>query len=73
MAKRNSIVVEGTTINISSTGGDDYINLTDMVANQEEGSKLIEKWLTSKNTIEFLGYWEQLNNGSFNSPEFGEL
>jgi len=73
MAKRNSIVVEGTTINISSTGGDDYINLTDMVANQEEGSKLIEKWLTSKNTIEFLGYWEQLNNESFNSPEFGGI
>jgi hypothetical protein len=44
-----------------------------MVANQEEGSKLIEKWLTNKNTIEFLGIWEKLNNPDFNSPEFGEI
>ncbi|MDB5115913.1 MAG: hypothetical protein JWQ79_1405 [Mucilaginibacter sp.] len=44
-----------------------------MVANQDEGSKLIEKWLTNKNTIEFLGIWEQLNNEKFNSPEFGGI
>nr|WP_317206192.1 KilA-N domain-containing protein [Tenacibaculum piscium] len=60
-------------MNISSTGGDDFISLTDMVSNQEEGSKLIEKWLTNKNTIEFLGIWKQLNNPSFNSPEFGGI
>ncbi|MFL0074858.1 KilA-N domain-containing protein [Tenacibaculum maritimum] len=73
MAKRNSIIVQGTTINITSTKEDDYISLTDMVSNQEEGSKLIEKWLTNKNTIEFLGIWEQLNNDNFNSPEFGGI
>lgn len=73
MAKRNKIIVDGTTINISSTNDQDYISLTDMVANQEEGSKLIEKWLTNKNTIEFLGIWEQLNSSDFNSPEFGGI
>ena len=41
-----------------------------MVKGQEDGSKLIEKWLTNKNTIEFLGIWEQMNNPDFNSPEF---
>lgn len=73
MAKRNKIVVDGTTINISSSNEQDFISLTDMVANQEEGSKLIEKWLTNKNTIEFLGIWEQLNSSDFNSPEFGGI
>lgn len=73
MAKRNSITVQGTTINITSNNEQDYISLTDMVYNQEEGSKLIEKWLTNKNTIEFLGIWEKLNNNNFNSPEFGGI
>ncbi|MDL2289880.1 KilA-N domain-containing protein [Paludibacteraceae bacterium OttesenSCG-928-F17] len=52
---------------------EDYICLTDMVSNIEDGSKLIEKWLTNKSTIEFLGIWEQLNNQNFNSPEFGGI
>ncbi len=41
-----------------------------MVRNFEDGSVLIEKWLRNKNTIEFIGIWEQLNNPVFNSPEF---
>lgn len=73
MGKRNKIIVDGTTINITSNNDQDYISLTDMVSNQEEGSKLIEKWLTNKNTIEFLGIWEQLNSSDFNSPEFGGI
>ena len=60
-------------INIYNQGEADYICLTDMVSNQEDGSKLIEKWLTNKNTIEFLGIWEQLYNPDFNSPEFGGI
>ena len=74
MAKRNTIKVDNTTITITDIDNNkDYICLTDMVANQDEGSKLIEKWLTNKNTIEFLGIWEQLNNKDFNSPEFGGI
>ena len=48
----------------------DYISLTDMVRNVENGSALIEKWLRNKNTIEFLGIWEEMYNPHFNSPEF---
>ena len=33
----------------------------------------MEKWIRNKNTIEFLAVWEQLNNPSFNSPEFGGI
>jgi hypothetical protein len=41
-----------------------------MVRNFEDGVVLIEKWLRNKNTIEFIGIWDQLNNPGFNSPEF---
>ena len=48
----------------------DYISLTDMVRNIENGLALIEKWLRNKYTIEFLGIWEEMYNPDFNSPEF---
>jgi hypothetical protein len=48
----------------------DYISLTDMVKGMENGLALIEKWLRNKNTIEFLGIWEEKYNPDFNSPEF---
>ena len=41
-----------------------------MVKGIETGLALIEKWLRNKNTIEFLGIWEEMYNPSFNSPEF---
>lgn len=41
-----------------------------MVRNIENGLALIEKWLRNKNTIEFLGIWEEMYNPDFNSPEF---
>ena len=41
-----------------------------MVRNIENGLALIEKWLRNKNTIEFLGIWEEMYNPNFNSPEF---
>ena len=41
-----------------------------MVRNIENGSALIEKWLRNKNTIEFLGIWEEIHNPIFNSLEF---
>ena len=44
--------------------------MTDMIKNMENGLVLIEKWLRNKNTIEFLGVWEEINNPDFNSPEF---
>ena len=49
---------------------DDYISLTDMVKHIQNGLVLIEKWLRNKNTIEFLGIWEEIYNEGFNSPEF---
>ena len=62
--------VQGVEIHVLEREDEDYISLTDMTASFEGGSGLIEAWLRNKNTIEFLGVWEKLNNPSFNSPEF---
>lgn len=70
MSKTRSIVVKETEIAILKVNDSDYISLTDMVRNFEDGFTLIEKWLRNKNTIEFLGIWEQIYNADFNSPEF---
>jgi hypothetical protein len=67
MAKIN---VKGADITIISFEEKDYISLTDMVRNIENGLALIEKWLRNKNTIEFIGIWEEMYNPHFNSPEF---
>ena len=67
MAKIN---VNNTEITIITYGEKDYISLTDMVRDIENGLSLIEKWLRNKNTIEFLGIWEEMYNPDFNSPEF---
>ena len=64
------IVVDKTEITILEINEKDYISLTDMVRNIENGLSLIEKWLRNKNTIEFLGIWEGMYNPNFNSPEF---
>ena len=75
----------GTVVSVSLTGWRfvdnpcfnvkerDYISLTDMVKGIENGLALIEKWLRNKNTIEFLGIWEEMYNPYFNSPEFGGI
>ena len=64
------ITVENTEITVLEIDEKDYISLTDMVKSIENGLALIEKWLRNKNTIEFLGIWEEMYNPDFNSPEF---
>lgn len=70
--KNRSINVKGGDIAIVTREEQDYISLTDMVKNFDGGSALIEQWLKNKDTVLFLGVWEQLNNSDFNSnsPEF---
>ena len=66
----SKISVNGEEITVFSQDDMDYISLTDMVRNIENGSALIEQWLRNKNTIEFLGIWESMYNPKFNSIEF---
>ena len=65
-----TITIQDSVVTISTHLDQDYISLTDMVRNFDGGSALIEQWLKNKDTVLFLGVWEQLNNPGFNSPEF---
>lgn len=67
MSKNQQIIVQGH--NISFMKDTDYISLTD-IAKKFWDLKLIDNWLRNKNTVEFLGVWEKLNNPDFNSLEF---
>ena len=64
------IKVKDTEITIFNTNDADYISLTDMCGGFKDGSALIGKWITNKNTLEYLGIWEALKNTTFNYPEF---
>ena len=64
------ISVLGAEISYYQQDERDYISLTDMVRNLQNGLALIENWLRNKNTVEFLGIWEEMYNPGFNSLEF---
>jgi hypothetical protein len=68
--KTQKIEVKGTEITVSVLNHQDFISLTDMSKGFKEGSGLIGKWITNKNTLEYLGTWEKVNNANFNYPEF---
>src|SRR3990167_2453056 len=68
--KNRIINVKGAEVTISTRHEQDYISLTDMVRNFDGGSALIEQWLKNKDTVLFLGVWEQIHNPDFNSLEF---
>ena len=67
------ITVKGNAITVICQNEEDFISLTDMTSGFKEGSGLIGKWITNKNTLEYLGIWEKLKNLNFNYPEFGVI
>jgi hypothetical protein len=70
---KGKISAKGTEISVLSQGNDDdYISLTDIARykNPEEPSAVIANGLRNRNTIEFLGIWEQLYNPNFKPLEF---
>jgi hypothetical protein len=73
MAKSQKINVKGTEVTVFAQNQTDFISLTDMTGSFKEGSGLIGKWITNKNTLEYLGTWEKINNPNFNYPEFGVI
>lgn len=73
MARNKKINVKGTEITVFAQNETDFISLTDMTTGFKEGSGLIGKWITNKNTMEYLGTWEKINNPDFNYPEFGVI
>ena len=73
MAITKKINANGTEISILLQGNEnDYICLTDMdrYKDKQRTDYIIQNWLRSRSTIEYLGVWEQLHNPSFNPIEF---
>ena len=68
----NSIInANGLDIRISSTKEADYISLTDIAKyRSDDPTAVIQNWLRNRNTLEFLGLWESLNNPDFKHLEF---
>ena len=63
------IVVNGIEIRVKKINNDDYLSITD-IAKGFGSDDIVRNWLRVRNTIEFLGIWEELNNKDFNSVEF---
>ena len=70
--KNREIEVLDTPVKVTRIEESDFISLTDIARHRdsERGDYIIQNWLRNRNTIEFLGIWEQLNNPAFNSIEF---
>ncbi|MBN1756428.1 KilA-N domain-containing protein [bacterium] len=67
-----TIKVKGKEITVFKQDKEDYICITDIARykNPERTDDLIRNWLRNRNTIEFLGVWEHLNNPDFKPVEF---
>ena len=66
------INVLGTDVSIFTKCDDDFISLTDIAKkkNSIEPRFVIINWLRNRNTVEFLGIWEIINNPNFNRVGF---
>ena len=63
------LIVNGAEIAVTVIDDKDYISLTDMLK-AKDGDFFISDWLRNRNTVEFLGIWEQIHNPDFNYGEF---
>ena len=63
------IIVKDTEVSVMRINEEDYISFTDMLK-AKDGEFFFSNWLRNRNTVEFLGIWEKLNNPDFNCVEF---
>ena len=61
-----------TDISVVFINNEDYLCLTDMIK-AKEGDFFVTDWLRNRNTLEYLGIWEQVYNPSFNYGEFATI
>lgn len=75
MVKTKQIIVKEVSIRTLNVNGDDYICITDIAKqkNPVEPKDVVKNWMRLKNTLEYLGLWEHLNNIKFKGVEFDPL
>lgn len=69
MTKINKLKVQEQEITVQNSSLGEFISLTDMLK-AKDGDFFISDWLRNRNTVEFLGVWESINNPVFNYGEF---
>jgi len=74
MGKKGKDIIQAKGFTIEVITNDfvnDFISLTDIAKyKSDEPNDVIKNWMRSKDTIEFLGLWELLNNPNFKPVEF---
>ena len=63
------IIVQNTEITVIRSNDEDYISLTDMIK-AKDGDFFVTDWLRNRNTLEYIGIWENFYNPTFNYGEF---
>ena len=63
------IIVKEIPVYVIIISNEDYISLSDMLK-AKDGEYFFSNWLRNRNTVEFLGIWENLNKPAFNCVEF---
>ena len=63
------LTVLNKRISYFKINNEDYISITDMLKSKD-GNFFVTDWLRNRNTIEFLGIWEEIHNPNFNYGEF---
>jgi len=73
--KVTNITVKDTNVRTLQLNGCDYVCITDIARqkNAAEPKDVVKNWMRVKNTVEFLGLWEKLNNPEFKWVEFDPL
>jgi len=71
-AIKRTLEVKGASVAVLSRNQQDTLCLTDIARfkNSDHPDDVIRNWLRNRNTVEFLGLWERLNNPVFNPVEF---
>ena len=72
-AKKDTIEAKGFAIQIYTEDfKNDYISLTDIAKykNNDDPRFVIQNWMRNRNTLEYIGLWEVLNNPDFNRVQF---
>jgi hypothetical protein len=75
MTKTKQLIVKHASIRTINVNGEDYISITDIAKqkNTAEPKDVVKNWMRLKNTLEYLGLWEHLNNANFKGVEFDPL
>lgn len=71
-SKKNIMNVNGNEIVVVSLNWDDFISLTDIMKSID-GNQKIEKWMSNRTTIDFLGTWESMHNENFDFEKFLDI